>query len=188
MNGDRFGAAFRYAMELHGEQLRKGTPVPYISHLMAVAALVIEHGGDEDQAIAALLHDAIEDHPRNGRTRNRIRRRFGARVLALVESCTDADRHPKPPWKERKERYLAHLDHASPDARLISLADKLHNARAILSDHRLVGEAVWRRFKASKRQTLWYYRALVDKFSRLDPGPLARELRRVVTQLERRAR
>jgi len=151
---------------------------------MAVAAMVIECGGDEDQAIGALLHDAVEDHPYDGRTKNQIRHRFGDRVLVLVEACSDADIHPKPPWRQRKERYLAHLPEASPDVRLISLADKLHNARAILADYRRVGEAVWHRFNATKGETLWYYRALADTFLRVQPGPLAAELERVVTQLE----
>ena len=174
MNSHRLVEAFQYAAELHASQRRKGTSIPYISHLMTVAATVIEHGGDEDQAIAALLHDAIEDQPEDGRTRLQIRKRFGDRVLALVEACTDADTHPKPPWRERKEGYLAHLSEAPPEARLISLADKVHNARAILADHREIGDGVWERFTATKGETLWYYRALADAFLKLQPGPLAR--------------
>src|SRR5688572_11835657 len=130
VNTDRLVEAFKYAAELHASQRRKGTSIPYISHLMIVAGMVMERCADEDVAIAALLHDAIEDQPQDGRTRDHIRKRFGARVLELVEACSDADSHPKPPWHERKERYLAHLPQASPQARLISLADKLHNARA----------------------------------------------------------
>jgi (p)ppGpp synthase/HD superfamily hydrolase len=187
MNMARLVEAFEYAAELHATQHRKGTSIPYISHVLAVAAIVIEHGGDEYQAIAALLHDAIEDHPKDGRTRNEIREHFGDRVLTLVEACTDADTHPKPLWAERKQRYLEHLQEAPPEARLISLADKLHNARAILNDHRQIGDCVWERFTAAKQATLWYYRALADKFSQLDPGPLADELDRVVTELEARA-
>lgn len=186
-NRDRLVAAFSYAAELHASQYRKGGSIPYVSHLMAVTAIVMEHDGDEDQAIAALLHDAIEDHPDNGRTRNEIRERFGDRVLALVDACSDADTDHKPPWRERKERYLAHLREAPPDAWLVSLADKLHNARAILADHRRIGDRVWQRFKATKEETLWYYRGLADKFLRLKPGPLAQELDVVVTELERRA-
>jgi (p)ppGpp synthase/HD superfamily hydrolase len=186
MNSDRLVEAFQYAAALHASQRRKGTSIPYISHLMTVAATVIEHGGDEEQAIAALLHDAIEDQPKDGQTRHQIQTRFGDRVLALVEACSDADTHPKPPWRERKERYLAHLQEASPEARLISLADKLHNARAILADHRQIGERVWDRFTATRDQTLWYYRALADAFLKVQPGPLAEELDRVVAELERR--
>ncbi len=155
---------------------------------MAVAATVLERGGDDDQAVAALLHDAIEDHPDGGRTRDTIRARFGDRVAILVEACSDADTHPKPPWRERKERYLEHLDQAPREARLIVLADKLHNARAILADHRAVGERVWERFNAPKQATLWYYRALADAFARLEPGQLTEEFERVVVELEKEAR
>ena len=183
MDTDRFVAAFRYAAKLHASQPRKGIDIPYISHLMAVAAIVLEQGGDDDQTVAALLHDAIEDHPDDGRTRDTIRARFGDRVATLVEACTDADTHPKPPWGERKERYLEHLPQA-PRA----LADKLHNARAILADHRAVGERVWERFNVSKQATLWYYRALADAFARLEPGHLTAEFERVVAELEKEAR
>ena len=151
---------------------------------MIVAGTVIEHGGDEDQAIAALLHDAIEDHPLDGRTRATIVEGFGPRVLGLVEACSDSDTLPKPPWRERKERYLEHLRETTSDARLISLADKLHNTRAILADHRQVGEVVWNRFTASKEETLWYYRALSNTFKGIQPGFLADELDRTVTALE----
>ena len=185
MNTERLAEAFRYAAELHAEQLRKETAIPYISHLMAVAGVVLEHGGDEDEAVAALLHDAIEDQPQGGLTRRQIRDRFGARVLALVEECSDADSHPKPSWRERKERYLARLPDAAPGAKLISLADKVHNARAILSDFRQVGDEVWKRFKAPKEMQLWYYRSLANVFARVRPGPLAGELERVVSELER---
>jgi (p)ppGpp synthase/HD superfamily hydrolase len=187
MNTERVVGAFQYAAELHADQARKGTSIPYISHLMAVAGTVMEHDGDEDQVIAALLHDAIEDHPRNGQTREEIRERFGHRVLDMVEDCTDADTDPKPPWRERKERYLAHLPAASPEAKLISLADKVHNARAILNDFLQIGDEIWKRFKPSKDGTLWYYRSLADTFTREHPGPLAQELERVVSELERGA-
>src|SRR2546429_226030 len=187
MDTDRLAGAFRYAAELHRSQLRKGTDIPYISHLMAVAAIVLEQGGDEAQAVAALLHDAIEDHPDDGRTRDTIRARFGDRVATLVEACTDADTHPKPLWGERKERYLEHLPQAPRAARLIVLADKLHNARAILADHRAVGEQIWARFNAPKDSTLRYYRALADAFARLEPGRLAAEFERVVVELEEAA-
>jgi (p)ppGpp synthase/HD superfamily hydrolase len=187
MNTDRLIDAFQYAAELHAEQCRKGTSIPYVSHLMAVAGTVMEHGGDEDQVIGALLHDAIEDHPRNGQTRQEIGERFGDRVLELVEHCTDADTHPKPPWRERKERYLARLSEASPHAKLISLADKVHNARAILNDFLQIGDEIWKRFNEPMDGQLWYYRSLADTFTREHSGPLARELERVVSELERRA-
>ncbi len=188
MDTDRFVAAFRYAAELHRSQVRKGTDIPYISHLMAVAATVLEQGGDEDQGGRRLAPRRHRDHPDGGRTRDTIRERFGDRVVTLVEACTDADTHPKPPWRERKERYLEHLAQAPPEARLIALADKLHNARAILTDHRAVGERVWERFNAPKDATLWYYRALADAFARLEPGRLAAEFERVVADLEEEAR
>ena len=126
---------------LHANQVRKGTTVPYTAHLLGVAALVIDHGGDEDQAMAALLHDAIEDQGRGGRTRAEIEAKFGARVARIVEGCTDADTIPKPPWRERKEAYLAHLGHAPIEVRRVAAADKLHNARAILVDYRHIGKA-----------------------------------------------
>jgi (p)ppGpp synthase/HD superfamily hydrolase len=187
MNTKRLVEAFQYAAELHKVQLRKGTSIPYISHLMAVAGIVLEHGGDEDQVIAALLHDAIEDHPQAGLTRQQIREQFGKRVLAFVEACTDSDTIPKPPWRERKERYLEHVRKAPLEALLIPLADKVHNARAILADYRQIGEEIWERFEARKEGTLWYYRSLADILSTRSPGPLAEELERVVGEMERMA-
>jgi (p)ppGpp synthase/HD superfamily hydrolase len=152
---------------------------------MAVAAIVLEHGGNETQVIAALLHDAIEDQPRGGVTRQEIREQFGPEVLAIVEDCTDADTEPKPPWKGRKERYLARLPLASREAKLVSLADKVHNARTILRDFLQIGDELWKRFKGAKDGTLWYYRTLADTFTREYPGPLAAELEHVVSELER---
>ncbi len=138
----RFEDALAYAARLHAGQRRKGTDIPYVSHLLAVASLAIENGADEDEAIAALLHDAVEDQ--GGRRRlHAIRRRYGARVAELVAGCTDADVTPKPPWRQRKVRYLEHLRTASPSVRLVSACDKLHNARAILADYRRLGDALW---------------------------------------------
>jgi (p)ppGpp synthase/HD superfamily hydrolase len=183
----RFDDALAFASRLHAQQTRKSTQIPYISHLLAVASLVIEHGGSEDEAIAALLHDAVEDQG-GAATRQEIRRRFGEVVAALVDECSDTDVIPKPPWRERKEKYLAHLAQASPSARLISQADKLHNARAILADYRTAGEAVWDRFNGGKDGTLWYYRALVEAFRQASGStPLVDELDRVVWELEQMA-
>src|SRR5579872_5374059 len=140
----RFEEALVFATQLHAEQTRKGTTIPYISHLLAVTAIVIENGGNEDEAIAALLHDAIEDQG-GAATREEIRRRFGDAVVAIVDGCTDAETLPKPPWQERKQVYLAHLPSASPSVLLVSAADKLHNAYAILRDYRRLGEALWSR-------------------------------------------
>jgi GTP pyrophosphokinase len=191
---DRFTEAFAFAASLHRTQLRKGTYIPYLSHLMAVSALVLEHGGDEDEAIAALLHDAVEDqaHCYPGGApglRRAIDERFGRAVVAIVESCTDTDLHPKPPWRARKEAYIAHLAGAPRAVLRVSAADKLHNARCILGDYRLLGEGLWDRFNAGRNQLLWYYRALVETYRNLDtPSSLVTELDRTVTELERLAR
>jgi (p)ppGpp synthase/HD superfamily hydrolase len=184
MTSRRFVDALAYAAELHADQRRKGTEIPYVSHLLAVAALVLEHGGTETQAIAALLHDAIEDQPRGGQTRVEIEERFGADVLAIVEACTDNAGEPEPPWRERKERYLAHIPAMPAAARLVSMADKVHNARAIRSDLRTVGAAVWARFNSPQPAVLWYYRSLAEAFAAIDAGPLARELWRAVAEIE----
>ena len=182
----RFEQALVFAAQLHREQRRKGSSVPYVSHLLAVAALVIEHGGDEDEAIAALLHDAIEDQG-GAKTREEIRRRFGVRVTGIVEGCTDSETIPKPPWEERKRAYIARLSEASASVRLVCAADKLHNARSILSDYRNVGEEIWQRFETRKEGTLWYYRSVLDVLVQAGRTPIVGELGRVVSELERLA-
>jgi GTP pyrophosphokinase len=180
---DKFSEALELAAEMHRDQYRKGTPIPYVSHLLAVAAIVLEHGGSENEAIAALLHDAIEDA--GGDTaRQEIRRRFGGEVVAIVDGCTDAETVPKPPWEERKRAYVAHLAEAPPSVLLVSAADKLHNARSITADYRVLGEELWSRFNGGREGTLWYYRELADKFNELAPSLLSRELARTVTELE----
>lgn len=189
---DRFGRALRLARTLHAGQTRKGTEIPYVSHLLAVAALVLEHGGDEDAAIAAALHDAVEDQG-GARTRERIRRRFGARVASIVDGCTDGEPGPgrrgAGDWRERKERYVAHLRTAPRAVLLVSAADKLHNARAVLDDYRRHGEALWSRFNGGRAGTLWYYRSLVGALrrNRRSPAGLVAELARVVQELDRLA-
>ena len=182
----RFDEALLFAAELHREQRRKGSGVPYLSHLLAVSAVVIEHGGDEDEAIAALLHDAIEDQG-GAATREEIRRRFGQRVTQIVDSCTDSDAVPKPPWRERKDKYLALLATAERSALLVSAADKLHNARSIVHDYRQIGAALWPRFTAGREGALWYYRQVTDVLLRAFPGPLSAELAEVVDELEQLA-
>ena len=182
----RFEQALVFAAQLHKDQQRKGSGVPYVSHLLAVAALVIEHGGDEDEAIAALLHDAIEDQG-GPKAREEIRRRFGDRVTEIVDGCTDSETVPKPPWKERKLAYIAHLAEASASVRLVSAADKLHNARSILIDYRGLGEEIWQRFQGRKTGTLWYYRSVLDVLSQSGKTPLVAELDRVVRELEQLA-
>ncbi len=180
----RFQDALIYAAQLHAKQARKGTNIPYISHLLGVASIALEHGADEDEAIAALLHDAIEDQGGDV-TRQEIRRRFGDRVTEIVDGCTDAEVMPKPPWRERKETYIQHLALASPSVRLVSASDKLHNARAILLDYHVFGEALWQRFTGGRDGTLWYYRALADAYRVYDSTPLVDELGRTVAELER---
>jgi GTP pyrophosphokinase len=182
----RFDDALVYARQLHDAQVRKGSGTPYIGHLLAVAALVLEQGGSEDEAIAALLHDAVEDQG-GAATREEIRRRYGDPVVAIVDGCTDADREPKPPWRQRKEEHLAHLTTASPSVRLVVTADKLHNARSILTDYRRHGEAIWDRFRGGRDGTLWYYRAMADALRAAGPPPLIDELDRTVTELEQLA-
>jgi (p)ppGpp synthase/HD superfamily hydrolase len=177
---NRFDDAFRYAHLLHQSQTRKGTSIPYISHLMTVSALVVEHGGNEDQAIAALLHDAAEDQGGEG-TLIEIRARFGEAVAAIVADCTDAWIEPKPPWRARKEAYLAALAHKPGASLLVSLADKTHNAEAILFDYRVLGDDLWGRFNGGADGTRWYYGALDNVFASVMPGRLSDRLSRAVT-------
>jgi len=182
--GPRLQRAFRYAAEKHAGQTRKQTAVPYLSHLMAVASLVLEAGGDEDMAIAALLHDVVEDCGGMPRLRE-IRKQFGPRVAKIVEGCTDSFGEPKPEWIERKKDYLREVKHADAETRLVSASDKLHNVRTILADYRQDGEAIWRRFSGKKGGTLWYYRALSDEYRRRNPNRITRELEIAVAELER---
>jgi (p)ppGpp synthase/HD superfamily hydrolase len=181
--GPRFTRALELAYELHAGQTRKGSGVPYFGHLLGVTSIVIETGSSEDEAIAALLHDAAEDQ--GGReTLERIRSEFGPDVAEIVESCSDSLGEPKPPWKERKRAYLEHLEEAGAPTLRVSLADKLHNARTIVVDYRDVGEALWERFNAERDDVLAYYRALAAIFSRRTPGALATELAVTVAELD----
>jgi GTP pyrophosphokinase len=182
----RFEEALILAVRLHAGQTRKGTDTPYISHLLAVTGIVLEHGASEDEAIAALLHDAAEDA--GGReTLEKIRDRFGEKVAGIVAGCTDSWTIPRPPWQDRKEAYIAHLRGASASVHLVSAADKLHNARTTLADYRALGESLWSRFNGGREGTLWYYRALVDVLRDTGPAPIVEELDRVVSELERLA-
>jgi (p)ppGpp synthase/HD superfamily hydrolase len=187
---DRFDRALIYAAHVHGGQLRKGSGVPYIAHLLAVAATVLEYDGCEDMAIAALLHDAVEDQGGEPRLAD-IRNRFGAGVAEIVRACSDSTVNasagqPKEDWHLRKTRYVEHLGAADKGALLVSLADKIHNARAILRDLRKpdVGAAVWGRFKASRQDTIWHYRELANAFRTHLPGQLADELGEIIDALE----
>jgi len=180
----RFEDAFRYAAIVHAGQVRKGTSIPYLSHLMAVAGLVLEHGGDEDEAIAALMHDTVEDAGGPGRLSD-VRARFGERVAEIVAGCTDADTLPKPPWRPRKEAYIAHLKSASLSTLLVSCCDKLHNARTTVSDLHVFGERVWEKFNGKREGTLWYYSALLAEFQQSSlPRPLVDELARTIAAMQ----
>ena len=181
--GPRLQQAFRYAAEKHAGQTRKQTAVPYLSHLMAVASLVLEAGGDEDMAIAALLHDVVEDCGGMPRLRE-VRKLFGRRVAHIVEGCTDSFGEPKADWGERKKDYLREVTHADAETRLVSASDKLHNVRTILADYRQEGEAIWARFSGKKEGTLWYYRALSDEYQRRGASRITREFELAVAELE----
>lgn len=185
----RFEEALVWAHQLHADQVRKGANVPYVCHLLSVAALVIEAGGDEDEAIAGLLHDAIEDQG-GLETRTEIARRYGARVADIVSGCSDSHRVPKPAWRRRKEAYIAGLASSSESVLLVSAADKLHNSRSLLSNYKQVGEVLWSRYSGG-RDTLWYYRALVDAYQRTKPSGgrawLVAEVGYVVSELEQLA-
>ena len=188
---NKYEEALVYTAQLHSSHVRKGSGVPYFSHLMAVSSLVLEHGGNEDEAIAGLLHDAIEDQGDShaggpSGLRKEIADKFGDRVLQIVEACTDTDQIPKPPWRERKEVYIAHLADADAGSLKVSCADKIHNARSILTDFHQQGDDLWQIFKGKKDGTLWYYRTLADTFSKHphSPATLAAELQRTVAELE----
>lgn len=184
----RYLAGVAYASELHHGHVRKGSGVPYLSHLLSVSALVLENGGDEDQAIAGLLHDGPEDCGGEP-VLVEIERRFGPRVAAIVQACTDTVLEPKPPWRDRKEEYLAGVPAKPTDALVVILSDKLHNARSIVRDHEQLGSALWSRFRGGRDGTAWYYRALlVSLAARPDAHrSLVAELTSVVDDLVGRA-
>ena len=186
MLSEKFDDALAYAARLHRQQTRKGSAIPYVAHLLAVCSLVIEHGGSEDQAIAALLRDAAEDQGGEPRL-NEIRARYGAAVADIIADCTDAWTEPKPLWRPRKEAYLAALPSKAPRSLLVSLADKTHNASAILGDYRELGDELWDRFNGGRDGTIWYYRSLSAVFDKVMPGPLAGQLSRTVLQFARGA-
>jgi (p)ppGpp synthase/HD superfamily hydrolase len=187
---ERFDRALLYATHVHGGQVRKGTSIPYVAHLLAVSATVLEYGGNENLAIAALLHDSVEDQGGKARLED-VRNRFGERVAHVVAACSDsladtAKGERKADWEKRKQAYIAHLDSADEGILRVSLADKVHNARAILRDLRKpeIGADVWSRFSQPRKKTLWYYRSLARKFRERLPGQLADELHEIVEALE----
>jgi len=187
----RFQDAFQLMMEIHGKDGRKGTPIPFVAHLLGVCSLVLVDAGDEDEAIAALLHDALEDHPEK-LSRSDIEARFGRRVREIVELCTDTSREyaggPKEPWRQRKLAYIDHVAHAGPSGLRVPLADKVDNLRAILRDYRQLGDRLWSRFNAGKTEQLWYYRSLATAFRQAGvTGPMFDEFERLVGEFERLA-
>lgn len=181
---NRFEEALVYATRLHARQNRKRSNVPYIAHLLGVTALVLEDGGDEDEAIAALLHDAVEDQG-GLKTLEEIHNRFGQHVAMIVDALTDAYTLPKPPWRERKEQYIEAMQSADASIRRVSLADKVYNARATLADIRRDGDLAWKKFKEGKEGTLWYYHQLIQTFGEQEPSELWEEFKRVVSEIER---
>jgi (p)ppGpp synthase/HD superfamily hydrolase len=181
----KFSEALAYAAEKHGTQTRKASDIPYLGHLLSVAGLVIEADGTETQAIGALLHDAAADQG-GEETLAEIREKFGADVASIVAECSDTFETPKPPWRERKQRYIDHLPEASDGAILVSLADKLHNAHAILRDFRAHGDELWQRFSVQDPQLhLWYYRSLLGVYAQRINSWMVDELREVIDTLER---
>jgi (p)ppGpp synthase/HD superfamily hydrolase len=180
----RFREALAYAAEVHGAQRRKVSGVPYLGHLLRVAGIVLDHGGTENEAIAALLHDAVEDQGGPQR-RDDIARRFGEDVARIVDGCSDTDQHPKPPWRERKEAAIASLATASASVRLVKMADKLDNVRALTMAYREQGPAIWEHFKGGRDGTLWLHRAGLEALKGRDDRPLIGELDRAVAELER---
>lgn len=185
---ERISQALALAIEAHTGQKRKGTDIPYVAHPMGVASIALDHGADEEQAMAALLHDAIEDG--GAQYAKLIREKFGDRVADIVEGCTDGipdASGKKAPWKIRKEQYLEHLKDATDDVLLVSGSDKLHNARAIVEDLLKIGPAVFNRFTATQEQTIWYYETLAEVFSQRG-APMAKVLSNEVARMKQLAR
>ncbi len=181
---ERFSQAVVLALDLHQHQKRKGSDIPYASHLLRVAGMVLEYGGDEATAIAAMLHDAVEDQG-GALTAARIAQQFGGQVARYVEEVSDTDEDPKPPWQQRKDEYLAHLVHASPQARLISGCDKLDNLRSMIRAYRQVGPALWKRFHGGREGSLWYHREVVRILQSSPHCPVAAELAEALDDFEK---
>ena len=178
-----FGNALKFAARLHAKQTRKGSDTPYISHLLAVAAITLEHGATESEAIAALLHDAVEDQG-GQETLVEIRRRYGKRVARIVAACSDTDQLPKPPWRERKDAYIEHLQTAPYSVRLVVAADKLHNARHLLAGYRIRQDELWSDFKGGRDGTLWYYDAVVESL-KAAAQPDEDRLKAIIDEIDR---
>jgi GTP pyrophosphokinase len=186
--GDRFADALAWAARLHARQTRKAKDTPYIAHLLGVTSLAIEGGADEDEAIAAVLHDAVEDQG-GEETRAEVERRFGARVAGLVMALSDSvvdtrEGGEKEPWRVRKDHYIDHLRSADRSVRLIAACDKLHNLRELVEDHRRLGDEIWSRFSAGPEDQLWFYRSVVDVLTEGEDGPLFERLREALAEFE----
>lgn len=179
---NKFEQALVYATQLHANQTRKVDKIPYISHLMSVSALILEAGGSEDEAIAGLLHDAIEDQGGKA-TREEIRQKFGETVVEIVDGCTESDITPKPPWKERKIQYIENIRNASDSVKLVSLADKLHNARSLLIGYQNQGDKLWDYFSGSKEDKLWFYGELLKIYKQGNVNFMTVELQRILKEL-----
>lgn len=186
--GLKFERGLVCAHRWHQQQRRKGDPpTPYIAHLLGVASNVIEAGGTEEEAVAALLHDAVEDQGGQQRLQQ-IQELFGDEVARLVAACSDRIEAPAPPWRERKETYIQKLSKAGLSVRRIAVADKLYNARSIIRDYRRVGPEVWERFRAGSGEVRWYYRALGEALEVAPPDPLeswVQEFRQVIEQMQK---
>ena len=183
---ERYDRALVYAHQLHRSQTRKGSEIPYIAHVLAVSSIALEYGANEDEAIAALLHDAVEDCG-GAPVLDSIRNQFGQTVATIVDACSDTQISPKPPWRQRKERYIEHLRQASTSVCLVSASDKLHNVRSLLMDRRKIGESLWERFRGGREGTLWYYRAVASVLEVNWRTALSEELTRAVTEREQQA-
>jgi GTP pyrophosphokinase len=182
----RVREAIQLALELHAGQTRKGGAAPYVFHPLAVAGLVADAGADEDTIVAAILHDAVEDAG-GPATRERIARQFGERVAGFVDACSDTDQTDKPPWRQRKEAFVARMRSAAPEVRAIVAADKLHNARSLTRALRAQGNALWGNFRGGRDGSLWYYAAVTEALGDGWQHPLLEELREVVAVLTRTA-
>jgi (p)ppGpp synthase/HD superfamily hydrolase len=180
---DHFLSAFEFAYELHRVQLRKGSEIPYMSHLMGVAALVMEDGGDETESIAALLHDSVEDQGGTA-TLEKVKQKFGERVASIVEFCTDSMETPKPPWKDRKLAVIEKVGQAGDSEFKVLIADKLHNLRSIRNAVQRYGEGVWGRFKGGHEGSMWYYRQLLTSFKERGKHPYLDEIEVIINHLE----
>ena len=178
----KFEQALIYATQLHANQTRKVDKIPYISHLMSVSALILEAGGTEDEAIAGLLHDAVEDQGGQA-TREEIREKFGETVVEIVDGCTETDITPKPPWKQRKIDYIENISNGSDSVKLVSLADKLHNARSLLVGYRNKGDKLWDYFNGTKEDKLWFYRELLKVYRQGNVNFMTVELERILDEL-----